>query len=711
MEARDKITKPLPKLLPYLKLFSAPSDPITGEPVWTIHNPYANTYFYLKWAEFEVVSRLSRYKNSEDLKHAIHTETQCQIEDDDIEKIIQFLNQSGLLAYDSLSTQLNNQPHQSLWKKFLHGYLFFTIPLVKPQKFLERTLPAVLPLLSSRFFYLCGLIFLFALILTAQRSEEFFHTFSNIFSLEGFIQIAIVFGFIKIIHEMAHAYTAVKHGVNIPHMGVAFMVLYPMLYTETSGSWQLAKKSERFSIGFAGIRAELCLSAFALLLWNFVPAGSVVQSLCFMVVTIALISSLLINLNPLMRFDGYYMLSDALGYENLQARSCAFARWKIRKFLFSSEESPPEDIPTSSENFMVRFGIALLIYRFFLFVGIAIAVYHIFFKPLGLILMVIELWLFIFQPCFSEFKIWWSKRAEYLASSRTKVIGIMAVIILLIYSLPIHREVIIPAVLQAEEYQAFFPPSSSVITEINVIAGQKVSRGDTLMVLQSLPLEKEHAIAQAELDILITKRRLSEASKIVSESGDIISDEELNAAEELVTSIESKRNRLIISAPFDGEIRDFPKELQIGQAVNSRTLLFRLINPQNIVATAYVSEADIERIRVGDEAIFIPNQTPLHSWPMSVSKVDSVDSSDVSLPELSSCYGGNIQSDCSLAKEGKITPLLSLYKVDLKQNSQQKTLKNYSEVGQIHVEGRYYSPIFKFIKMLANGILREIGLS
>lgn len=107
--------------------------------------------------------------------------------------------------------------------------------------------------------------------MTIGRMDEFLHTFFMFFSLEGAITIFITFFFIKILHEFGHAYTAYQYGVRVPHMGVAFMVMYPVLYTETSSAWQIKSRNQRMHIGLAGIRTELILAAYALMLWHFLP--------------------------------------------------------------------------------------------------------------------------------------------------------------------------------------------------------------------------------------------------------------------------------------------------------------------------------------------------------------------------------------------------------------------------------------------------------
>lgn len=312
----------------------------------------------------------------------------------------------------------------------------------------------------------------------------------------------IVLGFVKVVHEFAHAYTAIKYNIPVPHMGVADYRDVPVLYTETTGGWQLSSRRERFHIGIAGITAELCLAAIFLILWNIMPAGSLAQSICFTVVTISLVGSLLVNLNPLMRFDGYYMLGDLLGLENLQHRACNFARWKIRKTLFALPDDPPEYLPLKTEKFLTYFGLTLLVYRFFLFAGISVLVYHLFFKPLGLILMLVEIIWFIALPVWSELKIWFARRHEILKTPRARVIAVLAASLAIILALPLQRTVYIPAVLHAGQYSAVFPYTASHIDEILVAEGQAVHKGDTLLRLSSFELDKKIAVARQKVEKL-----------------------------------------------------------------------------------------------------------------------------------------------------------------------------------------------------------------
>ena len=124
----------------------------------------------------------------------------------------------------------------------------------------------------------------------------------------------------KILHELGHAYAARHFGARVPVIGLAFLVMFPILYTDTTDVWRIQEKRSRTLINGAGITVELCIAAISLLLWAFLPDG-IFRSIAFFAATTSWAMSLFVNLNPWMRFDGYYLISDLLGVENLQKLS------------------------------------------------------------------------------------------------------------------------------------------------------------------------------------------------------------------------------------------------------------------------------------------------------------------------------------------------------------------------------------------------------
>jgi putative peptide zinc metalloprotease protein len=651
----------LPRLNPLLRLYQAPQSG-EGVPSWTIHDPLSNSYYRIGWAEFECLARFSLVKDVQSLKAKIENETTLQVDINDIKELVKFLSERGLLALQDQKIDSNNKKKTSFLKRVLHGYLFFSMPLVNPEKFLKQTLPFVKPLMSRTFIYSMLGILIIGIFMTLQRADEFFHTFTGLMSWEGIVTTMMVFGGIKIIHELSHAYTAIRYGVPVPHMGVAMIVMYPVLYTEVTGSLRLASKKERFYIGVAGIAGELYLATLFLLLWNYVPYGSAWQGIAFSVVAISMVGSLLINLNPLMRFDGYYLLSDYLGIENLHTRACAFAQWKIRQVLFALNDPPPEYFTASRQNFLVIFGMALLLYRLLLYFGIAVLVYHVFFKPLGFVMMMVELIWFIALPVYREMSVWYSRRAEIVSSLWGKcTLGVMLVGCFMLI-IPVQQVAVIPAVMHAQSYRDFYPSAPAQLTEIYVQEGQTVHKGDVLARLESAELMHNKRQAQQKLANLQAQKRRGQAQISYTDQGNPSSvDEEIAAAQVSLDGIEKQIESLWMRAPFDGTIRDLAVNLYAGQYVKKRDVLFRLVQPNQITFTGYFNEGDLGDLQGGDDAVFYPDNDAFVSIPVRLDTYDEIASHVLPWPALSSVHGGPVPTQRNPEDGDSYTPLTGLY--------------------------------------------------
>ena len=188
----------------------------------------------------------------------------------------------------------------------------------------------------------------------------------------------------KVIHEMGHALTAKRYGCRVPSMGIALLVLWPVLYTDVTETWKLVSRRQRLAVGLAGVTAELVFAVFATLAWSFLPDGPV-RGAAFILATTSWIATLLLNLSPFMRFDGYFVLSDWLEMPNLHARAFAIARWWLRERLFGLGEPPPEELPPGRRRFLIVFSFATWFYRVTVFLGIAVLVYHFAIKALGIL--------------------------------------------------------------------------------------------------------------------------------------------------------------------------------------------------------------------------------------------------------------------------------------------------------------------------------------
>ncbi len=404
----------LPPLRQELALFPAPPQR-DGSPVWSLHDPAVNQFYLITWTAFEILSRWN-LGTSEAIISAVNKATTLNVEDKDIEALVPFLEAHFLTEPQGAVTTrrilaARDRMRSTWWRWLIKNYLFFRVPLIRPQRFLETIAPLAKIFFTPLFPLSMLLLALAALLLVSRHWDQFIHYFTTFKSLEGIITMVITIPLAKIIHELGHACASHRYGCKVPAMGVAFLVMTPMLYTDTNEAWKLQSRRQRLIIGSAGIIAELALAVIATWAWLLLPDGSA-RGAAFFLATTAWVMTLALNASPFMRFDGYFILADLLSIPNLHPRSFAFGRWWLREVIFGFGNPEPESVTPGLRRFLIIFSLSVWIYRLVLFLGIALLVYHFFFKALGMLLFAVEIIWFVTMPITSEIKVWWERRSE-----------------------------------------------------------------------------------------------------------------------------------------------------------------------------------------------------------------------------------------------------------------------------------------------------------
>lgn len=704
---------PLPPLRSDLQLNEAPPEP-EGAPTWTLYDPAANKYYKIGWLECECLQRFKTVRTVKQLVAAVNAETPLEIEEATVSELIGFLIHNQLVQSSGEGVaeyfeDMRSKSDKALWEKVLHGYLFFSIPLFKPQEFLRATYPLVSPLFTRGFLMLTFAAFIFGLYLSAQRLDEMTTTFMSYLSFEGVVLFLLATIIVKFVHEMGHAYMATKYGVPVSTIGVAFIVMYPVLYTETTNAWKLQSRRDRLMIAGGGMMAEFVLATVALLLWHFLSPG-VAQSICFMLATMTFAASVAVNISPLMRFDGYYLFSDLVGIDNLQERSFAFAKWKLRKVLWGWEDDPPEAVSPDRQNLLVIFGYATWIYRFALYFGIALLVYHIFFQPLGFVLMMVEVVFFLTLPVVREVRVWWERADEIKGSKRGRVIMLLVAIAILLSFVPFRRDIEVPAVLHAKNYERLYPALPARIERIYVTEGQVVTAGQPLFKLTSPDLDYKIKITRERLQDLEAIRLSSQATPELARKRVMINSEIEHAQKELEGYLKIN-DQLDVRASFAGRIKNMPTVLHEGQSVDTALLLGLLVDPSTPVITGYVSEQDISHLPAHAEGEFYGEYAPLARIDARMIEVDKSAAYEVNWPELASVYGGAIPAERSHDGQVKPLPRHTVYAIrfSVEQNEGDRALPPFVARGAVHVIGKRQSVASALIKKVYLWLFAETG--
>ena len=679
-----------------------------GLPAWLLYDAIRNKYFSLGLTAFKLIKN---WKGGEDIKNFEKKINSSGIDtsEEEIKSFISFLHQNNLIIQPTGQNiaylmQQKNSMKKSWLMHAIHNYLFFKIPLFKPDDWLSKTLKYVKHFASKKFRNLVYFFGFIGLFLVVQQLETFKSTFLYFFSFQGLMLYFLTLVFVKCLHELGHGYIAKYYGCRVSAIGIAFLVFFPFLYTDTTDAWRLRNHKERLLINFGGILTELHLALIATFIWAVLPDGGF-KSAAFFLATTSWISSLTINVSPFMRFDGYYVFSDWLRAENLQPRSFALARWKIRESLFGLNHPPPEEINPSRRWTFIVYAWATWVYRFFLFLGIALLVYHFAFKILGIILFVIEIHWFILLPIIREIKNWYKLKTEIRFNKQTKRTLIIILSLLMILFLPWKSSLKIPAVYVSEKYSKVFAPYPSKIKNILVNKDDVVEKGQELIELYSPDLDRE--IFSIRRKIQLTKTKINRLSKSAGNMDQFLTlQQSLIALQTELTGLSRVKNKLILKAPIKGKIKDF-YNLSEGMWVSNFDQLLGIVHYGTGKVKGFIKEEQIERFLKKNPAVFIPNDG-IHDKVYLVS--ESLDLSAISnLPyiSLSSVHDGPVAIRNSTGGEFQYRPETAHYIAEFE--LAKKSEIQFELPGYVHIQGSRYSPFANLIKSVIAIIVRESG--
>lgn len=660
----------LPPLRQDLALHTGPTAP-DGSPTWTLHDPAANRFYELRWAAFEVLSRWSLGSVGKVLD-AVKRETTLQVAEADLQGLLQMLAHNHLLLAHSAQDSDRLQravavQRMGAWQWLVKNYLFFRLPLVRPMPWLQRFAPHVAWAYRPGFWVLVALAALVGLGLVSRRWDEFTHTFAAYASWSGALAIAIALSFAKVLHECGHAFTAQRYGCRVPTMGVAFLVMWPVLYTDTNEAWKLASRRQRLAIGAAGMLSEIALAAVATLAWALLPETpewGPVRAGAFLLATTTWLLTLGINASPFMRFDGYFLLSDALNLPNLHERAFALGRWWLRERLFGWGDVVPEVFPPARQRFLIGFAIATWVYRLVLFIGIALLVYHFFFKALGLLMMAVELGWFIAAPVKRELKTWWARRQSMRWNRATlrlvALLGAGAIVLLW----PWQSSVRAPALLGAQQAQGLYAPYAAQLAGALPAVGSKLRQGEPLLSLRSPELNARFELARAREQQLQWQLTQQPFDARLMEAGPALRSR-WEAAREEAAGLRREMQRLDLRMPFDGSVVETSPDVMAGSWVMAGEKLLLVVGPQGVKVEAFVDESSLQRLGAHSSAVFIAD-TPEHARVRCTqAEVDAVQLGqlDQGALALASIYNGPIAAQ--RRPDGRVAPLQPTFRVRL----------------------------------------------
>lgn len=515
--------------------------------------------------------------------------------------------------------------------------------LFNPDTLLSSLLPFAGFILSRYFIFLFAALLLFSLYqLPLQWEGIQSHWQSRFFDPINGVLLALAYVFLKSLHEMGHGLAVKKYGGTVNECGVFMLVFLPLPYVDTSSSYAFPHRKQRIIVGAAGMWVELTIAMIAFIFWQNSLPGYWADFL-FNLVFVGSFSTLVFNLNPLMRFDGYYILSDYFGVFNLNARSRKALGSVIQRSLFKLDTSVDQAVGSIKYG-LITYALCAAPYR--LFIGLVIAFYlSSKFFIFGVLLACWVLFQILVFPFIKHIiNVYQGAKAAHQRKRFFVVTTFLACATFLSLFLIEFRfsDSQIAMVIEPEE-QKVHAMEDGVVVSLPVKSGVLVKKGDLLAQLENPELELQLEIAKGLLDEYKSQYRLVGLSNIsMAQSW----REKIAIQQKEVALIQQRLSGLKLVAPVDGEFVLSRERDLLGKYVTRGKVLARVYAPDQIKVLVVVSEEQVRQLSQGIDSIEVKfNAAPSIIYKGSILRVKPAAQSELPSRFMGSSVGGMIAVD------------------------------------------------------------------
>jgi putative peptide zinc metalloprotease protein len=473
--------------------------------------------------------------------------------------------------------------------------LAIRFPLFDPDRVLVRLAPLGRAIFSRIGFLVWLVVIGYGITTALLNSDELSaNMMDRLLSAENVLAMTAIFAVLKLFHEFGHGLAVRRWGGEVHEMGIMLLVLIPVPYVDATAANEFHTKLRRAIVSAAGMYVELFLAALAIILWARVEPGMVRAGL-YNAALIGSVSTLVFNLNPLLRFDGYYILSDLIGIPNLGTRSNAYFKYLVQRYVLFLDDSVTPETQAGEKRWLVFYAIAAFLYRIVIVLAIALAVSQMLFF-VGVALAAWAVAQFVLLPIYNMLKfLFFSPR---LKGGRVRVIlraiAATGVLAFLFFVVPAPRSTLTWGVVWVPEGGEVVAGSDGFVREIAVADGQAVEMGQVLYRLDNERTEGELARLQARRRALqaqiqsdfvddrvaqrVTQLELDQVERRIAEAQDRIAALTLDA-----------RIGGIFSLALSGDLTD--RYLMRGERLGF------VIPPDQATVRVAVSQQDVDLVR------------------------------------------------------------------------------------------------------------------
>jgi putative peptide zinc metalloprotease protein len=446
--------------------------------------------------------------------------------------------------------------HKQLTKRKMQNrlmnVLFPRIPLWDPDQFLTRWMPVVRPMLSFIGAIIWLVVVTAALVTILPHWTDLKAAANNAIDPKNWLWLWAVFVLIKLIHELGHAFSCRRFGGECHELGIMFLVFIPTPYVDASSAWAFPSRWHRMFVGAGGMIVELFVASLLAIVWvNIGDKTSLGAVLCYNAMLIASVSTIVFNANPLLRYDGYYILSDFLEIPNLRQKSSEYALGLVKRHIFDVKATQPLP-PIGQRIWLFLYAVASGIYRIFVgFVIILVVMYKI--PILGALMAIGGVITWAVVPI--------GKLAKYLmlepelhrkrgrAMAFCGALAVAGILLLGVFKFWVYVDT--QGIVEPDQHEVLHVKTAGFVQRVAAHDGDRLKKGDVILVAKDAKLDAEIAARKAEVDGYQIQLRQAAAMDQGQYKALLPG---LHAAQRQLKAAQQHQADLTIRAPLDGTL-------------------------------------------------------------------------------------------------------------------------------------------------------------
>lgn len=506
------------------------------------------------------------------------------------------------IAVDTDELFQRQEDHKSFnIKQSLMNPISQKFPLWDPEDFLERNLVKVRWLFNWLTATVWLSIVVLAVLLASMNWQAISYHFQlNSLSPNNLIILFVIYPIVKFIHELGHAFTAKMEGAEVHEMGIIFVLFFPIPYVNVSSVTNCRNKYKRILVSTAGIIVELFIAASALFVWVATEPG-VLNDIAYNIMIIGGVSSIFFNGNPLLKYDGYYILADMIDIPNLFQRSTKYLQYICHKFIFGAKNITNPAHTTGESIWFVFYGITSFLYR----IGILWVIIVYITKKYLLIGIILAIWMIL-----SQFIMPFLSLLNFIATNsslrarKIRVISCLGVVISILLSIifmfPFPSYTMSEGVVWLPENSQLKAESSGFSGSLLINLNGRIKKGITVVQLEDSFVDTKVKIQEAKLSELEANYRAEKFKDLVKAQ---ITKEKITAVESELELAKKEMDSMLIKTKTHGHLLIPDADDLAGKYIKKGDMVGYVLDNSLPIVRTLVTQKDIGKLRAGITSI------------------------------------------------------------------------------------------------------------